>query len=103
MSKTAICNSNEEHKQSEVPQRLDVCLLDISAGQVTRWDIHSLDYNIDGTLATIFTCSCRLTYLFSLKANQTFLSNVFTRFLLDAESCQLVGRQSFCLQFPCHI
>lgn len=47
MSKTAIFNSNEEHKQSEIPQRLDVCLLDMSAGQVTRWDIPSLDYNIE--------------------------------------------------------
>ncbi|VDP44356.1 unnamed protein product [Schistosoma curassoni] len=47
MSKTAICDSNEEHKQSEIPQRLDVCLLDMSAGQVTRWDIPSLDYNIE--------------------------------------------------------
>ncbi|CAH8481257.1 unnamed protein product [Schistosoma turkestanicum] len=174
---TAIRDTNAQYEQPEILQRLDVRLLDISTGQDTGWDIFSLDYHVDGPLATIFTDNCRFMYLFSfnflwrakrmeftlsnlwkqqlcatrlgydlqidlalvlhllqlfgaeirhfiqqiqyyinfevlecawenlvkqvhsaedlgdvIKAHQAFLSNVFTRCLLDAESRQLLGQ-----------
>ncbi|KAH8861843.1 Gamma-tubulin complex component 3 [Schistosoma japonicum] len=174
---TAIRDTNAQYEQPEILQRLDVRLLDISTAQDTGWDIFSLDYHVDGPLATIFTDNCRFMYLFSfnflwrakrmeftlsnlwkqqlcatrlghdlqidlalvlhllqlfgaeirhfvqqlqyyinfevlecawenlvkhvhsaqdlgdvIKAHQAFLSNVFTRCLLDAESRQLLGQ-----------
>ncbi|CAH8496475.1 unnamed protein product [Heterobilharzia americana] len=62
---TAIRDTNAQYEQPEILQRLDVRLLDISSPQDTGWDIFSLDYHIDGPLATIFTDNCRFMYLFS--------------------------------------
>ncbi|CAL8095288.1 unnamed protein product [Calicophoron daubneyi] len=59
---TAIRDTNAQYEQPEILQRLDVRLLDISADD-TGWDVFSLDYYVDGPLATIFTDDCRLMYL----------------------------------------
>ncbi|THD20020.1 Gamma-tubulin complex component [Fasciola hepatica] len=59
---TAIRDTNAQYEQPEILQRLDVRLLDMSTDD-TGWDVFSLDYHVDGPLATIFTDDCRLMYL----------------------------------------
>lgn len=59
---TAIRATNAQYEQPEILQRLHVRLLEMCAGDV-GWDVFSLDYHVDGPLATIFTDDCRLMYL----------------------------------------
>lgn len=59
---TAIRATNAQYEQPEILQRLHVRLLEMCTGD-TGWDVFSLDYHVDGPLATVFTDDCRLMYL----------------------------------------
>ncbi|KAA3675425.1 gamma-tubulin complex component 3 [Paragonimus westermani] len=86
---SAIRTTNAQYEQPEILQRLDVRLLDMSTGD-TGWDVFSLDYHVDGPLATIFTDDCRLMYLrafnflWRAKRMEFVLSNLWRHQLLAA-------------------
>ncbi|KAF7242288.1 hypothetical protein EG68_09112 [Paragonimus skrjabini miyazakii] len=86
---SAIRTTNAQYEQPEILQRLDVRLLDMSTGD-TGWDVFSLDYHVDGPLATIFTDDCRLMYLrafnflWRAKRMEFVLSNLWRHQILAA-------------------
>ncbi|GCB66303.1 hypothetical protein scyTo_0004942 [Scyliorhinus torazame] len=49
---TAVRATNAQFDSPEILKRLDVRLLEISAGD-TGWDVFSLDYHVDGPIATL--------------------------------------------------
>ncbi|CAH8584655.1 unnamed protein product [Schistosoma intercalatum] len=57
MSKTTIRESNTQYEQPQILQHLGVHLLHIyqQVKILTGWDTFSLDYHVDGALATILT------------------------------------------------
>ncbi|XP_038673951.1 gamma-tubulin complex component 3 isoform X1 [Scyliorhinus canicula] len=59
---TAVRATNAQFDSPEILKRLDVRLLEISAGD-TGWDVFSLDYHVDGPIATVFTRECMSHYL----------------------------------------
>ncbi|XP_078259128.1 gamma-tubulin complex component 3 isoform X2 [Rhinoraja longicauda] len=59
---TAVRATNAQFDNPEILKRLDVRLLEISAGD-TGWDVFSLDYHVDGPIATVFTRECMNNYL----------------------------------------
>ncbi|XP_071839053.1 gamma-tubulin complex component 3 homolog isoform X2 [Apostichopus japonicus] len=59
---TAIRATNAQYDDSEILDRLDVRLLELSPGD-TGWDVFSLDYHVDGPISTVFTPQCKILYL----------------------------------------
>lgn len=59
---SAIRATNAQFDNSDILQRLDVRLLEVSPGD-TGWDVFSLDYHADGPLGTVFTPQCKTSYL----------------------------------------
>lgn len=59
---TAVRATNAQFDSPEVLRRLDVRLLEVSPGD-TGWDVFSLDYHVDGPIATVFTRECMSHYL----------------------------------------
>ncbi|XP_069493082.1 gamma-tubulin complex component 3 isoform X1 [Ambystoma mexicanum] len=59
---TAVRATNAQFDNPEILKRLDVRLLEVSAGD-TGWDVFSLDYHVDGPIATVFTRECMSHYL----------------------------------------
>ncbi|KAJ8255425.1 hypothetical protein GJAV_G00204740 [Gymnothorax javanicus] len=59
---TAVRATNAQFDSPEILKRLDVRLLEVSAGD-TGWDVFSLDYHVDGPIATVFTRECMSHYL----------------------------------------
>uniref|UniRef100_A0A8C7YE12 Tubulin gamma complex component 3 n=1 Tax=Oryzias sinensis TaxID=183150 RepID=A0A8C7YE12_9TELE len=59
---TAIRATNAQYDNAEILKRLDVRLLEVSPGD-TGWDVFSLDYHVDGPIATVFTRECMGHYL----------------------------------------
>uniref|UniRef100_A0A4W3IZB7 Tubulin gamma complex component 3 n=1 Tax=Callorhinchus milii TaxID=7868 RepID=A0A4W3IZB7_CALMI len=59
---TAVRATNAQYDSPEILKRLDVRLLEISTGD-TGWDVFSLDYHVDGPIATVFTRECMSHYL----------------------------------------
>ncbi|CAN0563381.1 unnamed protein product [Rangifer tarandus platyrhynchus] len=59
---TAVRATNAQFDSPEILKRLDVRLLEISPGD-TGWDVFSLDYHVDGPIATVFTRECMSHYL----------------------------------------
>ncbi|XP_014825650.1 PREDICTED: gamma-tubulin complex component 3 isoform X2 [Poecilia mexicana] len=59
---TAVRATNAQFDNSEILKRLDVRLLEVSPGD-TGWDVFSLDYHVDGPIATVFTRECMGHYL----------------------------------------
>ncbi|KAM6892640.1 gamma-tubulin complex component 3 [Lycodopsis pacificus] len=51
---TAVRATNAQYDNAEILKRLDVRLLEVSPGD-TGWDVFSLDYHVDGPIATVFT------------------------------------------------
>lgn len=70
--------SNLRYKEVEIPQRLDVHLLDISTGHYSGGGIISLDHHVSGALTTIFNNSCHFTYLFSFSFLRRAIRMEFT-------------------------
>ncbi|KPP78777.1 hypothetical protein Z043_101693, partial [Scleropages formosus] len=59
---TAVRATNAQFDSPEILKRLDVRLLEVSPGD-TGWDVFSLDYHVDGPIATVFTRECMSCYL----------------------------------------
>ncbi|CAN9498182.1 unnamed protein product [Ophioblennius macclurei] len=59
---TAVRATNAQFDNAEILKRLDVRLLEVSPGD-TGWDVFSLDYHVDGPIATVFTRECMSHYL----------------------------------------
>ncbi|XP_054599089.1 gamma-tubulin complex component 3 isoform X2 [Nothobranchius furzeri] len=59
---TAVRATNAQFDNAEILKRLDVRLLEVSPGD-TGWDVFSLDYHVDGPIATVFTRECMGHYL----------------------------------------
>ncbi|XP_056443702.1 gamma-tubulin complex component 3 [Gadus macrocephalus] len=59
---TAVRATNAQYDNAEILKRLDVRLLEVSPGS-TGWDVFSLDYHVDGPIATVFTRECMSRYL----------------------------------------
>uniref|UniRef100_A0AAV2KI79 Gamma-tubulin complex component n=1 Tax=Knipowitschia caucasica TaxID=637954 RepID=A0AAV2KI79_KNICA len=59
---TAVRATNAQFDHAEILKRLDVRLLEVSPGD-TGWDVFSLDYHVDGPIATVFTRECMGHYL----------------------------------------
>ncbi|XP_023608220.1 gamma-tubulin complex component 3 isoform X5 [Myotis lucifugus] len=59
---TAVRATNAQFDSPEILKRLDVRLLEVSPGD-TGWDVFSLDYHVDGPIATVFTRECMSHYL----------------------------------------
>uniref|UniRef100_H3DAI7 Tubulin gamma complex component 3 n=1 Tax=Tetraodon nigroviridis TaxID=99883 RepID=H3DAI7_TETNG len=58
---TAVRATNAQFDNAEI-LKLDVRLLEVSPGD-TGWDVFSLDYHVDGPIATVFTRECMSHYL----------------------------------------
>ncbi|KAF8778289.1 gamma-tubulin complex component 3 homolog [Argiope bruennichi] len=58
---SAIRATNAQFHNPEVLQRLDVRLLEVCLDD-TGWDVFSLDYHVDGPIATVFTSHCMHSY-----------------------------------------
>ncbi|XP_067127787.1 gamma-tubulin complex component 3 homolog [Centruroides vittatus] len=59
---SAIRATNAQFDNIDILQRLDVRLLEVSAGD-TGWDVFSLDYHVDGPIGTVFAPQCMIAYL----------------------------------------
>ncbi|CAH2223483.1 gamma-tubulin complex component 3 isoform X1 [Pelobates cultripes] len=59
---TAVRATNAQFDNPEILKRLDVRLLEVSPGD-TGWDVFSLDYHVEGPIATVFTRECMSHYL----------------------------------------
>ncbi|XP_035006256.1 gamma-tubulin complex component 3 isoform X1 [Hippoglossus stenolepis] len=59
---TAVRATNAQFDNAEILKRLDVRLLEVSSGD-TGWDVFSLDYHVEGPIATLFTRDCMGHYL----------------------------------------
>lgn len=59
---TAVRATNAQYDSPEILKRLDVRLLEVSPGD-TGWDVFSLDYHVEGPIATVFTRDCMSHYL----------------------------------------
>uniref|UniRef100_A0A3P8XIG1 Uncharacterized protein n=1 Tax=Esox lucius TaxID=8010 RepID=A0A3P8XIG1_ESOLU len=59
---TAVRATNAQYDNAEILKRLDVRLLEVSPGD-TGWDVFSLDYHVEGPIATVFTRECMNHYL----------------------------------------
>ncbi|KAG7315862.1 hypothetical protein KOW79_020728 [Hemibagrus wyckioides] len=59
---TAVRATNAQFDSPDILKRLDVRLLEVSPGD-TGWDVFSLDYHVDGPIATVFTRECMSHYL----------------------------------------
>ncbi|XP_030636105.1 gamma-tubulin complex component 3 [Chanos chanos] len=59
---TAVRATNAQFDSPEILKRLDVRLLEVSPGD-TGWDVFSLDYHVEGPIATVFTRECMAQYL----------------------------------------
>ncbi|XP_016151144.1 gamma-tubulin complex component 3 homolog [Sinocyclocheilus grahami] len=59
---TAVRATNAQFDSPEILKRLDVRLLEVSPGD-TGWHVFSLDYHVEGPIATVFTRECMSHYL----------------------------------------
>ncbi|XP_075910838.1 gamma-tubulin complex component 3 [Petromyzon marinus] len=59
---TSVRATNAQFDSPDILNRVDVRLLEVSPGD-TGWDVFSLDYHVDGPIATVFTQECMMQYL----------------------------------------
>lgn len=59
---TAVRATNAQYDDTDILKRLDVRLLEVSAGD-TGWDVFSLEYHVSGHIRTVFTPECMIMYL----------------------------------------
>ncbi|ETE73403.1 Gamma-tubulin complex component 3, partial [Ophiophagus hannah] len=97
---TAVRATNAQFDNPEILKRLDVRLLEVSPGD-TGWDVFSLDYHVDGPIATVLECSWDelwnkvqqaqdLDHI--IAAHEVFLDTIISRCLLDADSRMLLNQ-----------
>uniref|UniRef100_A0A8C2HFT9 Tubulin, gamma complex associated protein 3 n=1 Tax=Cyprinus carpio TaxID=7962 RepID=A0A8C2HFT9_CYPCA len=97
---TAVRATNAQFDSPEILKRLDVRLLEVSPGD-TGWDVFSLDYHVEGPIATVLECSWDelwnkvqqaqdLDHIIS--AHDVFLDTVISRCLLDVNNRSLLNQ-----------
>uniref|UniRef100_A0A8C1N9Y4 Gamma-tubulin complex component 3 homolog n=1 Tax=Cyprinus carpio TaxID=7962 RepID=A0A8C1N9Y4_CYPCA len=97
---TAVRATNAQFDSPEILKRLDVRLLEVSPGD-TGWDVFSLDYHVEGPIATVLECSWDelwnkvqqaqdLDHI--IAAHDVFLDTVISRCLLDVNNRSLLNQ-----------
>eukprot|EP00057_Strongylocentrotus_purpuratus_P005521 XP_003731157.2 PREDICTED: LOW QUALITY PROTEIN: gamma-tubulin complex component 3 [Strongylocentrotus purpuratus] len=104
---TAVRATNAQFDDSDILNRLDVRLLEISPGD-TGWDVFSLDYHLHGPISTVFTDSCKILYLrvfnflWRAKRMEYVLAQVWKGQMTNAKALRAVPELSPLLHL-CHV
>ncbi|XP_032879048.1 gamma-tubulin complex component 3 isoform X2 [Amblyraja radiata] len=104
---TAVRATNAQFDNPEILKRLDVRLLEISAGD-TGWDVFSLDYHVDGPIATVFTRECMnhylrvFNFLWRAKRMEYVLTDIWKGQMCNAKLLKKIPELSGVLH-QCHI
>ncbi|XP_068228205.1 gamma-tubulin complex component 3 homolog [Palaemon carinicauda] len=90
---TAVAASNAQYEEPDILKRLDVRLLEVSAGDI-GWDVFSLHYHVDGPIGTVFTADCMSQYLMLFNAlwkdkrMEMMLSNIWKEQAATSKMCR---------------
>uniref|UniRef100_A0A3Q2Q1C5 Tubulin gamma complex component 3 n=1 Tax=Fundulus heteroclitus TaxID=8078 RepID=A0A3Q2Q1C5_FUNHE len=104
---TAVRATNAQFDNAEILKRLDVRLLEVSAGD-TGWDVFSLDYHVDGPIATVFTRECMphylrvFNFLWRAKRMEYILTDIWKGQMCNAKLLKTMPELSGVLH-QCHI
>ncbi|XP_023803234.1 gamma-tubulin complex component 3 [Cyanistes caeruleus] len=104
---TAVRATNAQFDNPEILKRLDVRLLEVSPGD-TGWDVFSLDYHVDGPIATVFTRECMSHYLrvfnflWRAKRMEYILTDIWKGHMCNAKLLKSMPELSGVLH-QCHI
>ncbi|XP_006003777.1 gamma-tubulin complex component 3 [Latimeria chalumnae] len=104
---TAVRATNAQFDSPEILKRLDVRLLEVSPGD-TGWDVFSLDYHVDGPIATVFTRECMSHYLrvfnflWRAKRMEYILTDIWKGQMCNAKLLKSIPELSGVLH-QCHI
>ncbi|OCT92539.1 hypothetical protein XELAEV_18015595mg [Xenopus laevis] len=104
---TAVRATNAQFDNPEILKRLDVRLLEVSPGD-TGWDVFSLDYHVDGPIATVFTRECMSHYLrvfnflWRAKRMEYILTDIWKGHMCNAKLLKGIPELSGVLH-QCHI
>ncbi|XP_048349604.1 gamma-tubulin complex component 3 isoform X1 [Sphaerodactylus townsendi] len=104
---TAVRATNAQFDNPEILKRLDVRLLEVSPGD-TGWDVFSLDYHVDGPIATVFTRECMSHYLrvfnflWRAKRMEYILTDIWKGHMCNAKLLKNVPELSGVLH-QCHV
>lgn len=104
---TAVRATNAQYDKAEILKRLDVRLLEVSPGD-TGWDVFSLDYHVDGPIATVFTRDCMghylrvFNFLWRAKRMEYTLTDIWKGQMCSAKLLKTIPELSSVLH-QCHI
>ncbi|KAM3585689.1 uncharacterized protein V6R79_024488 [Siganus canaliculatus] len=104
---TAVRATNAQFDNAEILKRLDVRLLEVSPGD-TGWDVFSLDYHVDGPIATVFTRECMghylrvFNFLWRAKRMESTLTDIWKGQMCNAKLLKTMPELSGVLH-QCHI
>lgn len=104
---TAVRATNAQFDNAEILKRLDVRLLEVSPGD-TGWDVFSLDYHVDGPIATLFTRECMghylrvFNFLWRAKRMEYTLTDIWKGQMCNAKQLKTMPELSGVLH-QCHI
>ncbi|XP_008425059.1 gamma-tubulin complex component 3 isoform X1 [Poecilia reticulata] len=104
---TAVRATNAQFDNAEILKRLDVRLLEVSPGD-TGWDVFSLDYHVDGPIATVFTRECMghylrvFNFLWRAKRMEYTLTDIWKGHMCNAKLLKTMPELSGVLH-QCHI
>uniref|UniRef100_A0A8C3I1S8 Tubulin gamma complex component 3 n=1 Tax=Chrysemys picta bellii TaxID=8478 RepID=A0A8C3I1S8_CHRPI len=104
---TAVRATNAQFDNPEILKRLDVRLLEVSPGD-TGWDVFSLDYHVDGPIATVFTRECMSHYLrvfnflWRAKRMEYILTDIWKGHMCNAKLLKCMPELSGVLH-QCHV
>ncbi|XP_074520947.1 gamma-tubulin complex component 3 [Halichoeres trimaculatus] len=104
---TAVRATNAQFDNAEILKRLDVRLLEVSPGD-TGWDVFSLDYHVDGPIATVFTRECMghylrvFSFLWRAKRMEYTLTDIWKGQMCNAKLLKTMPELSSVLH-QCHI
>ncbi|XP_034534093.1 gamma-tubulin complex component 3 [Notolabrus celidotus] len=104
---TAVRATNAQYDNAEILKRLDVRLLEVSPGD-TGWDVFSLDYHVDGPIATVFTRECMghylrvFNFLWRAKRMEYTLTDIWKGQMCNAKLLKTMPELSSVLH-QCHI
>ncbi|KAJ0009613.1 hypothetical protein NQD34_001315 [Periophthalmus magnuspinnatus] len=104
---TAVRATNAQFDHAEILKRLDVRLLEVSPGD-TGWDVFSLDYHVDGPIATVFTRECMghylrvFNFLWRAKRMEYTLTDIWKGHMCNAKLLKTMPELSGVLH-QCHI
>lgn len=104
---TAVRATNAQFDNAEILKRLDVRLLEVSPGD-TGWDVFSLDYHVDGPIATVFTRECMghylrvFNFLWRAKRMEYTLTDIWKGQMCNAKLLKTIPELSEA-QHKCHI